>query len=571
MIAGTLLAVGPGLGCANHTTGVVGTGRDAGSAGADGGRGVYVLGEMSELPPPPPRPTSAARLRAPLSHTFVSQGYPRLQWFLPDDAQGAQVEVCRDRACTMLEQRLEAPGSELTLSERLEAGVHFWRVRARRGGALDAQTSATWEFVSPPRDAPRLWSGGNFADINGDGYLDYVASVDGNVMVAVYGTSTGIAEARVERHRSQHLGSAGPVMVNAAPVGDVNGDGFSDVLVGNVEDDEADARHHPAQYELYLGSDSGLHASTARFRGRTFNTPHFGISVVGDINDDGFQDVFVADNELVYAADRQFNPNVTESYILFGGPEGFNPRHAQRIPRPSGAARTYGGRATTIPDINGDGRQEIVLLDTTILGSGEHRFSLWLSPHALPFSAAERSFTWSGRGNAVMDLDLSLCDVDGDGRGDVVFPEGALTREESVGIGYFPASHLLQDPLVPSVRSDVPGAYGGDFVNLGGLDVQCLASYWMDGLEPVVHIGRDIMAAALDASGEFVWRRVYGSDRNFLFGDYCPRLHAGNFGLFAGIVAAIPGDRIAVRDSRFQMASEFSTSPSRSLWLLSCR
>src|SRR5207244_3966598 len=81
--------------------------------------------------------------------------------------------------------------------------------------------------------------------------------------------------------------------VSVATAGDVNGDGFTDVIVGadlydNGETDEGRAF-------VYHGSVSGLLASPAWTAESDQPGAQFGVSVAtaGDVNGDGFSDVIV--------------------------------------------------------------------------------------------------------------------------------------------------------------------------------------------------------------------------------------------------------------------------------------
>jgi uncharacterized protein (TIGR03382 family) len=132
------------------------------------------------------------------------------------------------------------------------------------------------------------WSEG---DLNGDGYTDYTLSNQhGNGPTILYGSATGLASANSTHLTgvSSYFGAGG-----TAIVGDINSDGYDELLVGN---------QHDSAY-LYYGSASGI-GSTAdlswpapsganRFAGGVFEF---------DVDADGTQDLLVTDyfNTYVY-------------------------------------------------------------------------------------------------------------------------------------------------------------------------------------------------------------------------------------------------------------------------------
>jgi signal transduction histidine kinase len=105
-----------------------------------------------------------------------------------------------------------------------------------------------------------------------------------------------------------------------AAAGDVNGDGFADVLVGAWNESDPD-RHEPARgrVALYLGGPAGL-GKTPQW------TPHgervgsrYGYTLhgIGDVNGDGFDDVAVG--SWGYEAEQL---NAGRVYVYYGGPTG---------------------------------------------------------------------------------------------------------------------------------------------------------------------------------------------------------------------------------------------------------
>ena len=81
--------------------------------------------------------------------------------------------------------------------------------------------------------------------------------------------------------------------VSVATAGDVNGDGYSDVIVG-AHDYDSDQTDEGRAY-VYLGSASGLASSPAWTAEGDQAGADFGISVAtaGDVNGDGYSDVIV--------------------------------------------------------------------------------------------------------------------------------------------------------------------------------------------------------------------------------------------------------------------------------------
>ena len=78
---------------------------------------------------------------------------------------------------------------------------------------------------------------------------------------------------------------------SVSTAGDANGDGYSDVVVG------APYGYRGAAY-IFLGSSSGIatqDASSADTIITGSNSVGYSVSSAGDFNDDGFDDVLVAD------------------------------------------------------------------------------------------------------------------------------------------------------------------------------------------------------------------------------------------------------------------------------------
>jgi hypothetical protein len=101
----------------------------------------------------------APRPIAPISLGDVTQRRPTLRWQLPSGFDGAVVELCRDRACTMVIETRTVSGSSTQPTADLPArSVVFWRLRGRRGATTDAAYSPTWLFHVPATSASAGWT-----------------------------------------------------------------------------------------------------------------------------------------------------------------------------------------------------------------------------------------------------------------------------------------------------------------------------------------------------------------------------------------------------------------------------
>jgi hypothetical protein len=302
--------------------------------------------------PRPPRPI------APLSTATVTSVRPTLHWSLVPGTDGARVDVCRDRACASIVTTFDASGSSGAPSVDLPAGVVFWRLYGRVGLNAGAATSVTWQFSVGAASAPVDTSAGTTLDANGDGYADVAVGAWG--ALGPSGTNTGAVRV--------YVGSAGGVLtppayrfygpdgadgtfgISVASAGDVNGDGFADLVAG------ADGvSFNSGRAYVYLGSASGLGTTAATaLIGPDGMNAHFGyaVSSAGDVNGDGYGDVAIGS----YGATGR-----GRVYVYLGGASGLPTTSATTLVGPDGLNGNFGWSLSSAGDVNGDGFGDLVV------------------------------------------------------------------------------------------------------------------------------------------------------------------------------------------------------------------
>lgn len=263
----------------------------------------------------------------------------------------------------------------------LPSGPVFWRATGTKSDKVNSEPGAVWSLAIPNRSAAVSAAIGTRADFDGDGYVDLVlpervirggrngyegalplpaAPTDAlwSVLVAVGDVNgdgfgdllrvdlfAGITSfghiATTPLFGGQDGFVAGPAVVpasgfvvygalyGAGPVGDVNGDGYADVLLKT--------RFVKA---TYYGGASGLVEGTAP--DAATSQSFFGFD--GDVNGDGFGDAASTSNGV---------PNIVET---FGSPTGFG-----AVPRELSLAMSPRVGDLAMLDANGDGYSDLAV------------------------------------------------------------------------------------------------------------------------------------------------------------------------------------------------------------------
>jgi hypothetical protein len=191
-------------------------------------------------------------------------------------------------------------------------------------------------------------------DVNGDGYSDVIigafnySSGRGKAYV-YYGSSTGLSATpnwtAIGENTQDYFG------ISVSTAGDVNGDGYSDVIIG--------AHGYPSySYKgkayVYSGSSSGLSATpgwTATGE-NTYNYFGYSVSTAGDVNGDGYSDVIL--DAFMYSGGRG------KAYVYHGSSTGLSATPGWTATGENTNDR-FGYSVSTAGDVNGDGYSDVII------------------------------------------------------------------------------------------------------------------------------------------------------------------------------------------------------------------
>ncbi|MBZ0271072.1 FG-GAP-like repeat-containing protein [bacterium] len=361
------------------------------------------------------------------------------------------------------------------------------RVFVYHGAPGGVVAAPAWSAESDQSNA-RFGSSVAFAgDVNADGYEDLIVGaqffdageVNEGRAFLYYGSASGLSPAAgwtAEANQAHaYLGIA------VAGAGDVNGDGHPDVVVGASGWDGSNADE--GAIFVFNGSPDGLGAaaSFSTIGGRASAALGSAVASAGDVNGDGFADV-------IAGAPTWANGNANEGRVAvyFGSPEGVTASGAWTFESNVSEAKA-GFSVASAGDVNGDGYADIAV------GAPTHAGDQFREGRALVFygSAAglPASPSWIGEGNqSLANFGVSVApagDVNHDGYADLLvganFFNTTKTYEGKVFLYLGGPGGLSAEPAWTAAGGQTDANLGASVAAAGDMNGDGVADFLVGG------------------------------------------------------------------------------------------
>jgi hypothetical protein len=387
--------------------------------------------------------------------------------------------------------------------------------------------------ISPAPDATIIGEGADddfgwrvapAGDVNGDGALDLIVGAPSNDFIAgfagraylFHGPITGDLDAADADAIVSAEAFGDNLGFSVASAGDVNADGFDDVLIGARSNDTPGIQ--AGRVYLFLGPFSGHLLATsadAIISGDDFEEVGRAVAPAGDLDRDGFDDILLG-TSLGGPSDEG------QAFIFYGPISGHHTAaSADAIINGTFANESLGAAVAPAGDVNGDGTPDIVVGAPRFpLGEkGTGRAYVFYGPVNGVISAATADATLFGQAlNDSFGTSVASGDINGDSISDVVVGAEQIFTGNGTGKAY-----VFYGPLSGPLLAQNAGAIllGEEAKDLFGTSVAA-GDVNGDGFD-------DAIAGAWDQDGD-----TFRSGRAYVF-----------HGPLAGTIPAANADFIA--------------------------
>ncbi len=262
----------------------------------------------------------------------------------------------------------------LVLILLLAGGGASAQIGAPEAGDLqpDLPVGIAWSYQTnqaydPALDHRAMWAGDK-CDFNHDGFDDLVIgkrdynspTLDNGIAWLFLGSITGLPASPSLTFTPPFNNTYGFFGTQARCAGDVNGDGYDDIIIG--ADNYDSAYSDEGAVYVYHGSNPPNATHEWMAHGDSIYA-HFGFQVdsAGDITGDGYDDIIVGAN----GNDNASPAVVTAAYVWYGGASGLGatgtPANADWKATDATLAMRWAGSVRGIGDVNGDGYDDVLV------------------------------------------------------------------------------------------------------------------------------------------------------------------------------------------------------------------
>jgi len=349
---------------------------------------------------------------------------------------------------------------------------------------LFARQVLTGPVWTAEADEMHAWFGisESSGDFNGDGYSDVVvgAMPPGlGLARAYFGSASGLATSAAWSVDSETSDDGfGHAVANA---GDVNGDGYDDVIVGAFL--YSHGQHYEGRVYLYLGSPSGPSLAPSWTFESNSSAVEVGWSVAsaGDVNGDGFDDVVIGA--------PMYGVSIGRAYVFHGSASGLPATPDWFFDGAGGVNLAFGSSVASAGDVDGDGYGDLIVSDPACVPGGMVYLFLGSS------NGLNHVPAWTMGSNTPQDgFGASIAgagDVNGDGFSDVIIGSEGMSNGElhegfaflyeggTAGLGFAAIWQAEGDQI--NAAFGVPVASAGDINGDGFADIAVASRAYDNG------------------------------------------------------------------------------------------
>ncbi|MCP4707166.1 MAG: hypothetical protein GY869_00960, partial [Planctomycetes bacterium] len=283
-----------------------------------------------------------------------------------------------DKMVEVFKTVVNPDGTTTQVSEMVQGEISLYL-----GNAEGLNSESAWTMAGLDYNSVYSFNVSPAGDINNDGFDDLLVAqpvanvverngdqaitIDQAGMVELYlGSSSGLESSPIWTYYGDQIN--GYFGSSASSMGDLNGDGFDEIIVGAALED-TDTYTNNGQAYLFMSNAGALSLIPDQTFKGTQNNALFGWDVQGvdDVNNDGYPDMIVAASGY----DSPTFNNRGAVYLYLGTPDGIDPE-PQFVDVPESLIdKWFGWELANTGDFNKDGFSDFLAMAASQGGTGE--------------------------------------------------------------------------------------------------------------------------------------------------------------------------------------------------------